>query len=155
MTEKRERSWRNGLLSIAVTGCLMAAVLVQVDSCPAFLQVDYHERVREQLAQGEILEALDLLNRASLLDEEALESVGRVPFPSSLANDRKQDANLRAWIAEWIVAELGTGKALEPEEREVLMGDALGHTAPCWTTGAAKSGPMGYMDERLCLLGNG
>ena len=120
MTEKRERSWRNGLVPLASAGCLLAVVLLQVDNWPAFLQVDYHGRVREQIAQGAIPEALALLNRASLLDEAALESVGRVPFPGALANDRKKDAELRAWLAERIVAELGTGKSLGPEERELL-----------------------------------
>ena len=40
-------------------------------------------------------------------------------------------------------------------DTEKLMGDAPGHTLPCWTTGALKADPVGYLDERLCLLGNG
>jgi tetratricopeptide (TPR) repeat protein len=110
----------NVILGLGSILCLALALSRQFDQWPAFLQVGYHDRAEARLDAGDTRGALDLLNRASLLDEEALERLNGVSLSGPLVTDRARDAALRARIAERLIGELGSGRSLSDEQRTWL-----------------------------------
>ena len=120
MAERVRGRGFNAIIGLGSILCLTLAASRQFDQWPAFLQVGYQDRVEARLNAGDTHGALDLLNRASLLDQEALDLLDGVPLSGPLVADRARDAALRATIAERLVGELGSGRSLSDEQRTWL-----------------------------------
>ena len=116
MAERAGRRWLDRVVGFGGVLCLGAVVVLQWDEWPAFLQAGYHARVEAEIQEGDIPGALALIDRASLLDEAALEVLNERPGQGLLALDRARDLALRIRIAEWFVGELGTGSSLDAEQ---------------------------------------
>ena len=116
MAERSGRRWTDRAVGLAAVVCLAAALALQWDAWPAFLQAGYHARVEERIRAGDIPGALELINRASLLDESALEALNQRSGRGLLVQDRLRDLALRTRIAEWFISEMGTGASLDAEQ---------------------------------------
>ena len=117
MAREGKRQWLNVTIGLASILCIVLAVARQFQQWPAFLQVGYHERVEGRIQAGDALGALDLLNRATLLDEDALDLLSKgAPISGPLVNDRARDAVLRAAIAERLLSEMGSGRSFSDEQ---------------------------------------
>ena len=115
MAERSGRRWADRAVGFAAVLCLAIAFALQWDEWPAFLQAGYHARAEERIREGDVLGALELIDRASLLDQEALEVLNKRSGQGLLVQDRLRDLALRTRIAEWFISEMGTGVSLDAE----------------------------------------
>lgn len=104
-------------------GCLLVAALLEWGSPPVgrwLLETGYHRRVASLLQAGQAREALGELEASTLLDEEAVALLGRIPPVSSLAPVVQSDARLRRAIARQLIDELGSTRGQGAELRTLV-----------------------------------